>query len=316
MTASGKNLEKRLTQLKKDVLSRDFDRHPLILKNISELPAELQSPDVTALAATKDLQTIIAFPPQIHRGWHYVPKQALLFTPMEVIHLLASILPNQAPQITYVNVCGLLYMRITLILLYGLLEIVAQGNDLPTRLIMEFNTVIWHRLSLPLWQALDSIKATPSMLVGRTTCLHITQEALEKLPLKFSNGVKIFGLLPGDELEELVFQSAPRKRWQFLVRRPNFSNTLLLLTKNFIVVIQEDPDVRQGWIISYLPRNSVAGIYNKLRSPGNELIVKLKREEQTVDYTLILKRETIEAWHACWLRHNGQWQDIPDEAEK
>jgi hypothetical protein len=316
MTTVRDNLEKQLTQLKREVLTRGFDRHPSVLKYVSELPAELQSPAVTTLVTSKDFQTIIAFPPQIHRGWHYVPKQALLFTPTEVIHLLASIWPNQIPQITCINVCSLLYMRITLILLYGLLEIVAQGNDLPTRLSMEFNTVIWYRLSQPLWQMLHSIKATPSTTVGRTAYPQIMQDALKKLPLKFSNGVKIFGLLPGDELEELVFQSAPRKRWQFLIRRPDFSNTLLLLTNNFIVVIQEDPDVRQGWIISYLPRINIAGIYNRPRSPGKELIVQLKREEQTAEYKLFLKSETILAWRERWLRHNGQWQNIPDEVEK
>ena len=68
MPASTNDLEKRLTELMKDVPTRGFKRHPLILKNIYDLTPELQSPAMTALAAREALQTIIAFPPQIHRG--------------------------------------------------------------------------------------------------------------------------------------------------------------------------------------------------------------------------------------------------------
>lgn len=122
------DLENRLAQLKRKVPTRGFERHPLVLKSVSDLPAELQSPAVTTLAARETLQTIIAFPPQVQRGWDYVPKQASLFTPTDVIHLLASIWPDEEPQVTCVNGSGLMYMKITLLLLYGFLEIVAQGQ--------------------------------------------------------------------------------------------------------------------------------------------------------------------------------------------
>jgi hypothetical protein len=43
MTTSAIDLEERLTQLKKEVPTRGFERHPLILKNVSDLTAKLQS---------------------------------------------------------------------------------------------------------------------------------------------------------------------------------------------------------------------------------------------------------------------------------
>jgi hypothetical protein len=316
MTKARDDLEKRLTQLKREVPTRGFERHPSLLKNISDLPAELQSFDVTALTSSKDLQTIIAFPPQIHRGWHYVPKQALLFTPTDVIHLLASIWPEQEPQITVLNGRGLMYTQVTLVLLYGFLEIVAQGNGSPTQLGVEFNTVAWERLSRPLRQLLQATKANPIAPTEKTTYSPSVQQALEKLPLKFSNGVKIFGLLLGEELEEVIFQPGTLKRWLFFVRQPIFANTLLLLTSNYMVVIQEDAVVRQGWIISYLARDSIAGIQNQPRSLGNEITVQLKREMQIAEYKLLLKSEAAQTWRERWIQHGGLWQDIPNEAEK
>jgi hypothetical protein len=313
MTTSESDLEKRLAQLKREVPTRGFERHHSVLKNVSDLPAELQSPAVASLTASEAIQTIIAFPPQIHRGWHYVPKQALLFTPMDVIHLQASIWPDQEPQATYLKGSGLMYMKATLLLLYGFLEIVAQGHTSPTRLGVEFNTVAWERLSPPLRQLLQATKATPGAPTDETSYAPAARQAFEKLPLKFSNGVKIYGLLPGEELKDLVFQPGTWKRRLLLFRRPISANTLLLLTTNYVTVIQEELGVELGWIISYIPRSSIFGVQSQTRGPWNELTVQLKRGDQTAEYKLLLKNEAVQAWRVRWIQHGGQWQDLPDE---
>jgi hypothetical protein len=108
---SEKRPGKTLTQLRREVLARGYDRHPSLLYTISDLPAELQSPALTNLVGNKALETSFAFPAQIHHGWKYVPKQALLFTSAYVIHLLASIWPDQPPQITSINRSELLYIK-------------------------------------------------------------------------------------------------------------------------------------------------------------------------------------------------------------
>jgi hypothetical protein len=266
-------------------------------------------------ASNEAIQNIIAFPPQIHRGWHYVPKQALLFTPTGVIHLLASIWPNQEPQVTYLKGCGLMYLKATLLLLYGYLEIVAQGPNSPTRLGMEFNMVAWDRLSLPLKQVLGAAKAVPDAMKGQTAYSTTALQDVETLPLKFSNGVKIYGLLPGEELEELVFQPGTWKRWRLLFRRAITADTLLLLTSNFMVVIQEELEVAQGWIISSIPRDNIVGMQNRPPGLWNEFTVRSKRGEHTAEYKLQLKDESVWAWRVRWVQHGCLWQDLPGEGQ-
>jgi hypothetical protein len=204
--------EKRLAELKKELNKRGFDRHASVLRHISKLPFELQSPAVSELATCEAIQSIVAFPPQIQRGWHYVPKQALLFTDTGVTQLLASIWPDQEPQVTSLKGGDLMYMKITLLLLYGFLEIVAQGANSPIRLGMEFNAVAWYCLSLPLRQLLRATKTASALLVNQAHHSLAVESSIEKLPLKFSNGVKIYGLLPSEDLEELVFQAGAWKR--------------------------------------------------------------------------------------------------------
>jgi hypothetical protein len=315
MTRPRDDREKRLAELKREVTKRGFDGHASLLQNIFELPPELQSPEVVELAARESIQTIIHFPQQIQHGWQYVPKQALLFTPVGIIHLLASIWPDEPPQITDVNGCGLLYMRVTLLLLYGHLEVVARGPQTPLRLGMEFNTVAWYYLASPLRRLLLITKTLPDVSATSTSSVAVTKRALEKLPIKFSNGVKIYGLLPGEQLEDLVFQPGLWRRWLMLLRRHLTANTLLMLTGHFVVLIQDDLRVSQGWILSYIPRGCITEIQNHACDWYNELIFKLKHEGQTADYTVLLSKEAVEDWHTRWIQHGGKWRDCSNWSE-
>jgi hypothetical protein len=298
MTISKETVDKRLAMLKREVLSRDFDRFPSVLKNISNLPADLQSPTVVGLAAA--VQKIVVFPPQIHHGWHYVPRQALLFTSTGVIHMLASIWPDQQPQITRLKMDDLLYMRVTIILLYGFLEIVAQRLDSTARLGMEFNAVFWDLMSVSIRKFLQRTDAAP---MERSAYSPQVQQALEKLPLKFSNGVRLHGVLPGEKLEDLIFQPATWKRWLLLFQKPILANTLLLLTSNYMVVIQEELRVGQGWIISYLPRENIVRMQNATTRLGHEMIVQLQRNGQKAEYKLSLDDEVAQTWSSHWDRN-------------
>jgi hypothetical protein len=311
MNASPADLDKRLNQLKKEVPTRGFKRHPLIVKSINDLAPELQSGEVTALAAREDIQTIIAFPPQIHHGWHYVPKQALLFTQVEAIHLLASIWPDQEPQVTLLKGSDLIYMEATLILLYGHLEIAAQGCEALTRLNVEFNTVAWYQLSPPLRRLLQATKATPGAATDKTQISPSAQQATEKLPLKFSNGLRIYGLLPGEELEDLVFQPGTWKPRLFFFQKPITANTLLLLTTNFLVVIREELGIPHGWIVTYIPRVCIAGIRNNPGSQWDELTIQLKRGNQAAEYKLNLENNASKDLRGMWGQHGYHWEELP-----
>jgi len=302
--------QKRLAQLKREVTRRDFDRHASFLKDVSELPAEFQSPAAAELSVRETIQKIIVFPPQIWRGGNYVPRQVLLFTSTGIVHLVGSIWPDEPAQSTYLNGCGLLYMDITLLLLYGFLEIAAEGQNLPTQLGVEFNTVAWPLLSMPLRKLLRATTYVTDNGVIGTSYSQTASQALEELPLKFSNGVKIHGLLPGEHLEELTFQPGSYKRWLYFFRKPITANTLLLLTTSFVVLIREDLIVPQGWILTYIPRECISEIQHQASDLSHEIIFRLKRANQSAEYKLRLTGEAVGAWQLQWLQHGGQWKDL------
>lgn len=315
MTAQISNLEKRLAELRKGVPARGMERYPSVLKSISELSAELQSPGIKELVAGRTIQRIISFPPQIHRGHHYVPRQALLFTSDDVIHTAASIWPDQEPQVTFVKGSGLFYIRVTLLLLYGLLEIVAPGTGSPNRLAVEFNTVAWGLISRPLYRFLQANASVATAPVHGIVDSPL-YKAVDDLPLKFSNGVRIHALLPGEALEDFVFQPGiwmVRNRWLPMFRRPITANTLLAITSSYMIVIQEELKVAQGWIVSYIPRNGIVQIQDLPRGLWNELTIKLQRGDQIAEYKLTLGSEAVKAWRTRWIQHGGRWQDLQGE---
>ncbi len=310
MTPSTQDLEKRLAQLKREVPTRGFERHPVILENLVDLPAELQYPELKDLGTGKTYGTIISFPPQIQRGRHYVPKQAILFSTSEIIHILASLWPGETPQVTKLKGNDIFYLRVSLLLLYGFLEVVGRGQESCVRLGVEFNTVAWDKLSSPIRQLLQTTKPEPAKAEDSRTYAPGLQAKCEQLPLKFSNGVKIHGLLPGEELQGLVFQPGIKERLLFLFNRSVLANTLLLLSNNFVAVIQEELKVAQGWILSYIPRSNIASIQNRPSTQWNELTFQLSREGQFAEYKLRLNNEAGEAWRSLWTDQGGEWHEL------
>lgn len=307
MNATTQETEKRLAQLKKEVPTRGFERHPVFIKSLGELPPELCSPQLTEETGA----TMIVFPPQIQRGRHYVPRQALFFTADGVTHALASIWPGQPPQVTRLSNRDILYTRVTLLLLYGFLEVVGCGVDAPTRLAMEFNTVAWDKLAAPLRRLVESSRgghippANPQPLPAEV------RSRREGLPLKFKNGIRIHGLLEGEELQELVFQPGVRERLLFLFHRAVLANTLVLLTGQFVVVIQEELKVAQGWVVSYIPRGNITQVTCQAKAEWNELVFQLDRDGQTAEYVLRLGETVALEWKGIWEKSGGRWKDLP-----
>ena len=315
MNATTGNIQKRVAQLVKEIPSRGLERYPSVLKNAADLPEELRTSSLGTLVANQAIRTIISFPAQIQRGWFYVPKQALLFTDRGVIHSLSSLWPNQEPQVNTLDGSSLLYMRVTLSLLYGNLEIAAQGVDSPAKITVEFNTVAWEMLSRPLHRLLQGNEGTPGAAGDRPANSPQAQQTLEKLSFKFLNGMYNHALLPGEALQEMVFQPGVSRSWNlwpFQFHRPFTADSVVSLTSNFVAVLQEELGVWYGWVLTHIPRDRIAGMSRQPRGLYDELVIQLAQAGRPEEYRIPLAREAVEAWKERWIRQGGTWQDSPE----
>jgi hypothetical protein len=205
-----------------------------------------------------------------------------------------------------------MYLKVTLILLYGFLEIIATGQDLPVQLGVEFNAVYWDIFAPSLRKLLTTRNISSPTAETEFIITPSLQERIDGLPLKFSNGLSIHGLLPSENLEEIVFQPGLWKRRLLFFHRQVTTDTLILLTSNFMVILQEEVGVKQGWIISYLRRDSIQGIREQPHELWSELTIKLERSDQTADYVFLLPIDAARKWRVLWEKYGGSWQEIVD----
>jgi hypothetical protein len=282
------------------------------------LSASLRPAAEQALSSPEPVDSIFVVPAQISsKGWfgaRYIPEQALLFTSQGVLHVQDGVTPDQPAQATYLQATDLLYAHLSLILLYGRLELAGQVNGVPARIEVEFNTVAEHLLRPGLGQLVR-------LAWGQTTALADGQAqpqtvlwALARLPMKFSNGLWHYGLQPGERLMGFVFQPGIwTRRWRFFWRQVS-ATTLLALTDHQLVILAEEKKGKQAnysWIFTFCPLASVAGIELKQTGMWPELQIHLARGGMTAERQIIVEQKQAQAWRDLWTQYGRKWEEQP-----
>ncbi len=288
--------------------------HPYQVDSLSELPDSLQEPARQSLGTSERADSIFVVPAQVFSerwfGWRYVPEQALLFTSQGVLHVQDSTRPDQIAQATCLCGADLLYAQVSLLLLYGRLELAGQITDEPGRIIVEFNTVGWHFLQPALQQLLRLAWGQTRIEIPAGARVDATPERLKTLPLKFRNGLRLEGLQQSESLLGFVFQPAVwATRYRFFHRQVSAA-TLLALTDREMIVIEEERKGRYaayGWILTFYPLASIDEIRASPGRAWQELEVRLTRGAVALDRRILLEQDITEAWRDIWIHHGGAW---------
>jgi hypothetical protein len=332
MNPSIQETNHRIKQLRDEVQKRGAERYSSTYHDINALPPELKSSKINQLVNNDEIKVIIYFPAQIQRGWQYVPKQALIFTKDKVVHLLASIWPEAEPQITSINNGDLLFIEITLILLYGLIKIEAINQENISIIEVEFNTVDWSRLSGPMYAMLHS-KYIDSKLMEKEEQqrnivltqneLRIKGIKLEASPepffprrgagywiqkrIKITNGIRLYGLLPNETLNGVIFQPEYWEARFFFFRKQLIANTMVLRTTNYLIIMKEELNVGQGWIIAYIPWKNIKNINQRQKGIWQEIEIMIEHNEKSDGYKLLISNEVAKEWRNDWVRFGVEW---------
>ncbi|GAB4446463.1 MAG: hypothetical protein Fur0044_42640 [Anaerolineae bacterium] len=223
-------------------VSRGIETHPYLVSSLAELPSSLQVAARQALSPTEQPDHIFMVPAQsFFRSWlsrRYVPPQGLLFTAQGVLHVQEAASPGEPAQATYLRGDDLLYVQLRLLLLYGRLELVGLANGALTRVVVEFNTVGFSKLQSGLRQLLPLTWGAAKLETSDT--LDKTLSELDELPLKFKNGLRLYGLQPDECLLGVIFQRSLWKRYGRVLPHQVSANTLLALTDHELVIIEEE----------------------------------------------------------------------------
>jgi len=293
-------------------VSRGIETHPYLVSSLAELPSSLQVAARQALSPTEQPDHIFMVPAQsFFRSWlsrRYVPPQALLFTAQGVLHVQEAASPGEPAPATYLQGDDLLYIQLHLLLLYGRLELVGLANGALTRVVVEFNTVGFSMLQPGLRQLLPLTWG--AIKLEKSDALDRTLSEFDGLPLKFKNGLRLYGLQPNERLLGVIFQHRLWKRYGRALQHQVSANTLLALTDHELVIIEEEKTGWKnpyGWILTFCPLACLKEFETTPEGAWQELQLRLARKGVEVDRRVKLGPETALNWQALWSRyHMGQ----------
>jgi hypothetical protein len=275
--------------------------HPYRAKTIEELPAGLRDLAKKTLLPDDPAEKIFVIPEQMlskktgrFRRMHWVPEQSLLFTQRGVIHVQAGKSGDDMGQANYLAGSSLLYAQMSLILLYGRMEICAATNDEIARIVVEYNAVCHEMLepSLP-----KLIRLTWDQAHGQNANDSITfpLEKLEEQSLKFRNGLANHALQPDEKLLGYVFHPPHFRSYFHIMRRLIAPASLMALTDKQLIIIEEGMKSATsfGFVFTYCPRANVVGVDSEPTDTLQEVCIHLSKEAVTADHRLTLEKETV-----------------------
>lgn len=293
-------------------------RHPRpeFYSLLQEVPHHLLSAAQPWLPPDGVIQGALVLPGEYYARkkvhWEWVPERALIFLDGSALHV-SSGTAGAAPEVMAIDARSLLYLRSSLLLLYGLLEFKADCGGQTGEVRLEYNTVIWELLRRPLARFVAAAGLQPQSvddaeLQGRNASL------IKSLPYKFANGVRYYVLEPGERLEAATFQPAIWERRGLLPNQVT-PNTLFALTDRKLVLIEENRSsfwqkrrsgTEYGWIFTYIPLERVVEIGAAAQGVRwTEFTIRLEWGGAQDERKLLLEPAIAARWEQAWLAAQG-----------
>lgn len=277
---------------------------PYRLANLTDLAAGFLQAAKAGLPAGEDPLSIVMIPPgtfvnvKSNGAWH-APRQVTIFTPKGILHIQEE---NGKYPATYLNGADLVYVHHTLILLYGRLELAGTSNGDLTRIVIEYNTV-----GLPILQP-DIVRLLSLAYrqdVPSTADDSLTETLLDEIEaksLKFANGLRLYGLLPGERLLGYVFQARITRRVLRWIRVPVAPAALLALTEQAVIAIAEKhaKGASYGWLISNIPRRRIALMDSAPAHNYRQIRFYVNGDEAKAIQQVTLNEDIARAWQNLW----------------
>ena len=279
---------------------------PYLVSGLADLPGSLQQAALQSAGPAEELISICVFPGRTYlKDWHSreeVLEQALLFTKNGLQHIQAPAALDQAVRTVSMQAVDLLYARLSLILMYGRLELVDKSLS---QVVVEFNAAGFDMIR----PGLQSFLGTSS---GKNAIPHpeaaLTNSVLSELgerSYKFMNGLKLYGLLPGEQVLGFIFQPGLwGRRWRIFPMRMS-ETTLLAITDKQLIVVEEQSRSRfpaYGWILTFHPRHAIEKLSVTPRLNWLEVIIEMKSSSGMIERGILLDQANASAWQELWSR--------------
>lgn len=273
--------------------------HPYKVRSISDLSEELHFQASKHLPAGEEISSIFVIPRTIHPAQYHQPRfqpeQALLFTSNGILSVQESDLKGNFSAPIFIRAESLISMQVSLILLYGRLEIIAANDGESDRIVAEYNTVAHELLEPALHRFLSMAAQRIENKIFDPSLERDAWSEVSGLHMKYANGLSLHAISKDEQLLYIAFQPAIRKIvFLGFTRRIAFPVLFALTNQQFIILGEEQAKghTDYGWVINYCPLSVIDHIETVPEKQYQRLIIHLHFKEVQVKHEVKVDETT------------------------
>jgi hypothetical protein len=278
--------------------------HPYFLNGIDELPEPLSELVISFLPKEEEITGIFVIPPEAYkRGfrWQLNPLQALVFSKHGLLHVSEPEKEKARGSGTWILCQEILKIKLSLILLYGKLEIWGLRNNQVLTIKVEYNTVEQANLS-------PHIK---DLLRGTWTKNLISQEPPNEdktfknfitTSFSFYHGLVNEAIQPDEIVLGIVFQPEIQIPWLKFFHRKISPQTAIAFTDQQTILLQEDLkfQTHHEWIFTFIPNYRIERIDQESDQYFHKQVIHLVPDIDDLRIDFLLVPQNYIKWAEVW----------------
>jgi hypothetical protein len=287
---------------------------PYTVNTLDEVPDGLRELALQKLEPWAKVDTIFVVPMQqlassfgVGRRTSLVPESALIFTDQGVLFVRDDGSESQPSLSAYITHDQFSYMRLTLILLYGRLDLWGTQDNQPVRVEFVYNAT-GHELLQPvlhrfLHRSWTGQKGTlqPIPPENEKVLAELFQQSL-----KFSNGLRNYGLQRNERLCGYAFQPRIVKRFLGLFPKISVPGCVAAFSENGFVLMQEGSSnaTSYGWFIAICHKRLLSDVEITAGEKLSTVAVKINAGAKTEIINLEWEHKPSQELKSLWLEHS------------
>lgn len=284
---------------------------PYTVSTPDELPEGLRELAHLSLDQGTKVDTIFVVPKQqlassfgVGRRTNQVPEGALIFTDQGVLFVQNSPFEGQPNLMTFIKYEQFFYMRLTLILLYGRLDLWGIQDNLPIKIEFIYNATghellqpVLHRLLHRSWtgqtESLQPIPPENDQVLA----------ALFKQSLKFSNGLRNHGLQRNERLLGYAYQPRIIKRFLGLFPKISVPGCVAAFSDSGFILMHEGSTnaTSHGWFIFICHNRLISDIEITSDEKLSTVAITINSSATTEMLTLEWEHQHAKELKSLWL---------------
>lgn len=288
--------------------------HPYLVSELTDLPAGLRRLVEPQVEHDAVIERIFVVPAQVfskefegRAGVRRVPQQAMVFTGDGIVYARWADHPMPTGWAAALKGKDLLFAQLSVILLYGRLELCAAVGGELRQIVLEYNSVSQPQLQPALWRLLRMAWEMPVQTKDGVDRTEGYLEEIQELSLKYGNGMHLFGLQPDERLLGFAYQPPIYQRSLKFLRRKIAPPALLAITSHQVITMEEGLTkvASYGWIVSFYAHNRIRSIEIAPIEQRREIVFHLAKDAAEIDRRVVAESDAAEEWRRQWAVVSG-----------